>query len=180
VPPEQTPLQSTPSLPQAPEPLLVHHKSSPSHLSIKPSRTIAGAQVPAAAAGPPPPSSPLHRSSEPRHLPSTFPRPHGSFPCNMWLSRVPVFTAVWVPAAAPPLHRRHRSPAISLADPPPLIGYGWAQSPIPVAYLPTRAPPRRWQARLCCRAQGVRSQEHLCERFKSSRVRYAKRFFSVL
>jgi hypothetical protein len=62
-PPVRTSLQSTPSPPQVLEPFLVHHKSSPSRLLIKPSGTIAGARVPAAAAGPPSPSSPLRRSS---------------------------------------------------------------------------------------------------------------------
>jgi hypothetical protein len=55
-PPVRTSLQSTPSPPRAPKPFLVHPNSSPSCLLIKPSRTIAGARAPAAAAdlAPPP------------------------------------------------------------------------------------------------------------------------------
>jgi hypothetical protein len=121
--PVQTSLPSTPSPPQAPEPFLVHHKSFPSRLLIKPSRTIAGARVPAAAAGPPPTSSLLRRSSVPSDPPSTFPRPHGSCPCNALLSTAPVFTAVRAPAAAPPLRHHRRSPATSPAEPLPSIDH---------------------------------------------------------
>jgi hypothetical protein len=48
--PVRTSLQSTPSPPRAPKLFLVHPSSSPSRLLIKPSHTIAGARVPAAAA----------------------------------------------------------------------------------------------------------------------------------
>jgi hypothetical protein len=100
--PVWTPFQSPSSLTQAPKLSLVHHKTSPSRLLIKPSRTIAGTRVLAAAAGPPLSSSPLRRSSEPRQPLNTFPRPHGSSPCSMWLSPALTLTAVRVPAGAPP------------------------------------------------------------------------------
>jgi hypothetical protein len=101
----QTFLPSTSSSPQAPKLFLVHHKSSPSCLLIKSSRTIAGVRAPAAAAGPPPTSSPLRRSSTPGDLPSIFPRPHGSSQCSTLLSTAPFLTAVRAPAVAPPLRR---------------------------------------------------------------------------
>jgi hypothetical protein len=116
-PPEQTFLPSMPSPPQAPKLFLVHPKSSPGRLLIKPSRTITGVRAPAAAAGPPQSSSPLRRSSAPGDLLSIFPRPHGSSRCSTLLSITPFLTAVRAPAAAPPLHRHRRSPATSPVNP---------------------------------------------------------------
>jgi hypothetical protein len=83
-----------------------------------PSSTIAGTRVPAAAAGPPPSSSPLCRFPEPRQPLSASPRSHGSSPCGTWLSPAPSLTAVRVPAGAPPLLRRRRSPETPPAEPP--------------------------------------------------------------
>jgi hypothetical protein len=122
-PPVRTSLQSKPSPTQAPKPFLVRHKSSSSCVLIKLSPTIAGARVPAAAAGPLP-SSPLRRSSAPGDLPSVFPRPHGSSRGSALLSISFSRTTVRVPVAAPPLLRRRRSSVTSPADPPPPIVHG--------------------------------------------------------
>jgi hypothetical protein len=123
-PPVQTSFQLTTLPPQTPKLFLVHHKSSPSRLLIKPNHTIAGARAPTAAAGPSPSSSPLRRSSAPGDLPSVFPRPHGSRRCNTLLSTAPSFTTVRAPAATPPLRCHSRSPPTSPADPPLPINRG--------------------------------------------------------
>jgi hypothetical protein len=157
-PPVWTSLLPTSSPPQAPKPFLVHHKWFPSRLLIKPSRANAGARAPAAAARPPPTSSPLRQSSEPRHLPSVFPRPHGSSRSGTLLSIALSLTTARAPAAAPPLHRRRRSPATSPAEPPPSFDHGWAQSQFPIACLPAHAPPCRRRARYRHRVQGGRAK----------------------
>jgi hypothetical protein len=122
-PPVRTSFPSTSSPTQVPNLFLVHHKSSPGRLLIKPSRTIAGARAPAAAAGLPPSSSPILRSSAPGDLPSAFPRPHGGSRCSTLLSIAPSLTVVRAPAAAPPLRRHRRSPATFPAEPPPPINH---------------------------------------------------------
>jgi hypothetical protein len=122
-PPVRTSFLSTSSPTQAPKLFLVHHKSSPSRLLIKPSRTITGARAPAAAAGPPPSSSPLRRSSAPGDLPSGFPRPHGGSRCSTLLSIASSLTAVQAPATTLPLRHRRRSLATFPAEPPPPINH---------------------------------------------------------
>jgi hypothetical protein len=86
------------------------------------SHPFARVRASAAAAGLPPSSSLLRRFSKPRDLPGTFPGSHGSFLCSTWLSPGPSLTAVELPAGAPPLLRRRRSPESSPVDPPPPIG----------------------------------------------------------
>jgi hypothetical protein len=104
------------------KPFPVNHNTSPSHVLIKPSHPFAGARAPAVAAGPLPSSSFLRLSSKPSDLSGTFLGSHGSSPCRTWLSPGPSLTAVELPAGAPSLSRRHRSPETPPVDPPPPIG----------------------------------------------------------
>jgi hypothetical protein len=157
----------------------VQHKTSPSCLLCKPSHAFAGTRVPAAAAGPPPSSSLLRRFSKPGDLSSAFPGSHGSYPCSMWLSQGPSLTAVQFPAgaaAAPPPPLAGDSPGrsttinrslVSPIDDPYRL-FAWPRSTSPSASLSPPSGPRG------------RDQGHLCEDFKSSRVRSAKRLFPVL
>jgi hypothetical protein len=149
-PPVCTSLQSTPPLPQALELFLVHPSNSPSRLLINPSRTIAGARVPATAAGPPPPSSPLRRSSAPGDLPGFFPRPHGSSRGSALLSIASSRTAVRVPVGASPLplagdftdqsSSTNRSRVSPIDDPRRLFAF--PRSTSPPASLPSPSGPR--------------------------------------
>jgi hypothetical protein len=65
---------------------------------------------PAVAAGQPPTSSSPRAIPKPTNRLSLFPRSPRSYPCHTLTSSAPVLAGVRVPAAAPPLVCRRRSP----------------------------------------------------------------------
>jgi hypothetical protein len=98
--------------------------SSCARLLVCPSHRLTGASVSAVAAGQPPSSSAPRAIPEPTSRLSTTARSQWSCPRHTLTNSAPVLAGFRAPAAAPPLVRRRRSPAMSPIEPPPPIGRG--------------------------------------------------------